>query len=77
MHDRPPLAPVVRRSRSVQAPRFADAQGGAEMYLVSVRTFLRWANSGIVPSGVKIGGRRLWRIADLDAHIQQAGNNKK
>jgi predicted DNA-binding transcriptional regulator AlpA len=74
MHVQPPLAPVVRRSPSEQAPRLIDAKGGAELYLVSVRTFLRWADSGVVPSGVKIGGRRLWRIADLDAHIQQAGN---
>jgi hypothetical protein len=46
------------------------------MYLASVRTFLRWADSGIVPPGLKIGGRRLWRIADLDDHIQRAGNAK-
>lgn len=71
------------RSRQSSADRRAckpqgspTPKGGAEMYLVSLRTFLRWADSGIVPAGVKIGGRRLWRIADLDAHIQKAGGDK-
>jgi hypothetical protein len=69
-------APAVWQSSSAPSPRLTDARGGAGMYLVSVRTFLRWADSGIVPPGLKIGGRRLWRIADLDDHIQRAGNVK-
>jgi len=69
-------APAVCQSSSAPSPRLTDARGGAGMYLVSVRTFLRWADAGIVPPGLKLGRRRLWRIADLDAHIQQAGSAK-
>jgi hypothetical protein len=43
-----------------------DVHGGALMYGASWRTFLRWADAGLVPWGVKIGGRRLWRIEELE-----------
>jgi hypothetical protein len=40
------------------------------MYSTSWRTFLRWADAGLVPWGVKIGGRRLFRIDELEDHIR-------
>ena len=40
------------------------------MYDVSVRTFLRWADSGLVPPGIKVGGRRLFNLNELVAHIE-------
>ena len=52
------------------AKRLTDAKGAATMYDVSWRTWLRWADGGLVPQGYKIGGRRLWNIEELDAHIK-------
>ncbi len=57
-------------SSSALAPRLIDVKGAAGMYSTSWRTFLRWADAGLVPWGVKIGGRRLFRIDELEAHIR-------
>jgi hypothetical protein len=40
------------------------------MYSVSWRTFLRWADAGLVPWGIKFPGRRLWPVEELEAHIR-------
>jgi hypothetical protein len=69
------LTPKPERSASEvstgrPARRMTDVHGAAAMYSVSWRSFLRWADSGLVPWGVKISGRRLWRIAELDEHIR-------
>jgi hypothetical protein len=50
--------------------RLIDVKPASRMYSVSWRTFLRWADAGRVPWGVKISGRRLWRLDELEAHIR-------
>jgi hypothetical protein len=50
--------------------RMTDAKGAAKLYSVSWRTWLRWADAGLVPFGVKLGGRRLWSLDELDQHIR-------
>ena len=50
--------------------RMTDAKGAAQLYSVSWRTWLRWADAGLVPWGVKISGRRLWSLDELDSHIR-------
>ena len=52
------------------ATLMTDVHGAASLYSVSWRTLLRWADAGLVPWGVKISGRRLWRIEDLESHIR-------
>jgi hypothetical protein len=39
------------------------------MFSVNWRTWLRWADAGLVPWGVKIGGRRLWGLRELEDFI--------
>ena len=51
--------------------RLVDVKRASAMYSVSWRSFLRWADAGLVPWGVKISGRRLWRIDELEAHIRE------
>ena len=51
------------------SPLLVDIQVAARMYSVSTSTFARHADSGLVPGGVKLGGRRLWNVAALEAHI--------
>jgi hypothetical protein len=47
-----------------------DVKGAAQLYSVSWRTWLRWADAGLVPYGAKIGGRRLWSLDELAEHIR-------
>jgi hypothetical protein len=63
-------ASTVISSPSVTDPRFVSGRDGARIYGVSLATFRRWAAGGVVPQGVRIGGRRLWSVADLEAHIK-------
>lgn len=68
-----PLNPRTRLADEIpQTPeiRLIDVKPASRMYSVSWRTFLRWADAGLVPWGVKISGRRLWRIDELEAHIR-------
>lgn len=50
--------------------RLIDVRRSSHMYGVSWRTFLRWADQGLVPWGIKLGGRRLWQLEELDRHIR-------
>lgn len=42
-----------------------DAVGAAALFSVSLRTWRRWDCSGKCPRGFRLGGRLLWRLADL------------
>lgn len=66
-----PLAIIAsqRVALSDAAPRFTDAKGASCVFSVSWRTWLRWADQGLVPWGVKISGRRLWNVAELEEFI--------
>jgi hypothetical protein len=58
------------RPAEAPGPRFGDVKVAAAPFTVSWRTFLRWADRGLVPWGVKIGGRRLWDLDELDRFIR-------
>jgi hypothetical protein len=49
--------------------RLISVQDAAQLYAVNWRTFVRWAGHGLVPAGLKIGGRRLFRVDELRRHI--------
>ena len=53
--------------------RAADA---AKICGVSVVTWWRWDSAGRIPQGLKVGGARLWRRAELTDWIQ-AGSPKR
>jgi hypothetical protein len=55
-------------------PRFVSAADGACFYSVSVATFRRWAARGTVPRGHRIGGRKLWILAELEDHARRLGS---
>ncbi len=52
--------------------RCINLKDAAAMFSVHEQTFRRWAAAGIVPPGVKIGGRRLWKAYELEQHITAA-----
>ncbi len=44
----------------------ADAKTAAAAFSVSLRTWRRWDSAGKCPRGFAIGGRKLWRLCDLE-----------
>jgi excisionase family DNA binding protein len=56
---------------AVESPdlRFISIQEVARLYGVNWRTALRWADCGLIPKGVKLGGRRLFRRDQVLSHI--------
>lgn len=47
-----------------------DVKTVAEMVGASWRTVLRWADAGLMPWGVKVGGLRRWRKDEIQAWIK-------
>lgn len=71
MHVLTPLPPRPEDRTDAPTPRLTDVHGAAKLYgPIAARTFLRWADAGLVPAGLKIGGRRLWSISALEEHIR-------
>ena len=46
-------------------PLAVDVRQMARMVPFGVRTLRRMDASGRIPSGFKVGGRKLWRVSDL------------
>ncbi len=46
-----------------------DVKVMARKYGCDERSIFRWADSGKIPFGVKLGSLRRWDIAEIDAHI--------
>ncbi|MGH7685610.1 MAG: helix-turn-helix domain-containing protein [Candidatus Dormibacteria bacterium] len=51
-----------------------DVAGAAEVLTMSIRSLERRAALGEIPS-VKVGGLRRFRIVDLEAFVQNLGDN--
>ncbi len=49
-------------SRLIEAEEVGQIFGG-----VSKRTIWRWADSGILPKGVRLGGKRFWPRSVIEA----------
>ena len=47
-------------------PLALDARAAAKMFSLSLRTWRRMDSAGRIPPGFKLGGRKLWRRADLE-----------
>jgi predicted DNA-binding transcriptional regulator AlpA len=45
---------------------WADAKTAAKLICMAESTFRQHVASGLLPPGVEIGGKRLWRVADVD-----------
>jgi len=51
------------------SPQLIDAKTAARRCGVAVRTWLRLCDAGKAPWGVKLGGCRRWRVAELDGWL--------
>jgi predicted site-specific integrase-resolvase len=58
---------VARPETSV---RMITLKAVAHAYSVNWRTAVRWAESGLIPPGIKVGGRRLFRSDLIEEHIK-------
>ena len=50
--------------------KLIDVNAVAELYSANSRTIFRWADAGLIPRGIKIGGRRLFSLAEVEQHIR-------
>lgn len=50
-------------------PLTVDAAGLAKMLSVSRRTVYTWDGSGIIPAPVRVGGRVLWSVREVEAWL--------
>lgn len=49
--------------------RLIDIQVVAAKYDADPRSISRWADTGIIPFGIKLGSLRKWDADEIDAHI--------
>ena len=49
--------------------RLLDVKQVAELYRADERSIFRWADAGLIPTGLKLGSLRRWDAAEIDGHI--------
>jgi excisionase family DNA binding protein len=59
------------QAESVSSHRHIDIKEVARRYGCSWRTAYRYADSGKIPPGVKLGALRRWDTAEIDKHISE------
>ena len=73
-----PIRPVVEEAAWAGLPEFLTKPATLEALFghdvngkprVSMRTWERWCAEGVVPAGVRLGGRRLWPREQLRAWV--------
>ncbi len=62
----------IRLQTTALRQEFISDRVVAQIYGVGERTIRRWAQRGEIPKGRRIGGRRLWRLADIERDIAQS-----
>lgn len=62
------LANVVTSQVDLQQ-RMVTTHEAAHLYGCSWRTLLRWSDAGLVPRGMKLGGKRLFNLRAIQSHI--------
>jgi hypothetical protein len=63
--ENPTPGPATPADATANHPLAVDAAGAARLFSVGLRTWRRWDSAGKCPGGHKVGGRRLWRLCDL------------
>lgn len=67
-----PLRPVAdppARKRRRLSPLVVDARRLAKLLAAGVRTVRTWDAAGKLPSPIRIGGRVVWRVAEIRAWL--------
>jgi predicted DNA-binding transcriptional regulator AlpA len=61
--------PAPARKRRRQSPLVVDARRLARLLCAGIRTVRTWDAAGKLPAPCRIGGRVLWRVAEIRAWL--------
>ncbi|MFO0842096.1 MAG: hypothetical protein U0797_06795 [Gemmataceae bacterium] len=65
----PPADPPPARQRRRLAPLVVDARRLARLLCCGLRTVRSWDAAGRLPAPIRIGGRVVWRVAEVRAWL--------
>jgi predicted DNA-binding transcriptional regulator AlpA len=65
---------VAAAQQVAVASKFFDVDEMSATYRVSRRTVFRLADQGILPKGIRLGGRRLWPKSVVESHLAKLAN---
>jgi prophage regulatory protein len=54
-----------------------DAKNLAAMLCTSLRTIRTWDAAGTIPSPIRVGGRVLWRVSEIDEWLAAGSPDRK
>jgi predicted DNA-binding transcriptional regulator AlpA len=64
----PKLDPLTRKRRRL-SPLVVDARRLARLLCAGLRTVRTWDAAGKLPAPIRIGGRVVWRVAEIRAWL--------
>ena len=65
-----PEAPATSKAKVELAPLTVDAKRLARLLGQSLRTIRTWDASGKLPQPLRIGGRVVWRLEEINAWLE-------
>lgn len=55
-------------------PDWLDEDGAAYLFSMGASTFRAYVSQGLLPEGIKIGGKRLWSRASINTALEKMAN---
>jgi len=55
-------------------PDWVDEAGAAYLFSMGASTFRDYVSRGMLPQGIKIGGKRLWSRASINEALEKLSN---
>ncbi len=71
----PPTDPPARKRRRL-SPLVVDARRLAKLLSAGVRTVRTWDAAGKLPAPIRIGGRVVWRVAEIRAWLAAGAESR-
>lgn len=68
--------PLVRSSRRL-LPLVVDARRLAKLLCCGLRTVRTWDAAGKLPAPIRIGGRVVWRVAEIRAWLEAGAPDRE
>lgn len=65
----PVAEPPARKRRRRLSPLVVDARRLAKLLCAGIRTVRTWDAAGKLPAPIRIGGRVVWRVAEIRAWL--------
>ena len=71
-----PEAPATSKAKVELTPLIVDAKRLAGLLGQSLRTIRTWDAAGKLPQPLRIGGRVVWRLAEIRAWLEAGAPNR-